>query len=88
MPDRVRLGVLGLGAVAQAVHLPIVEPLGDRFQVAAVADLSAGLADAVGERYRVPAQRPGRAEPFATPEGEVRDSGLTTCHLGCIDTRY
>lgn len=54
MPDRVRIGVLGLGAVAQAVHLPIIERLGDRFQVAAVADLSAGLADAMGERYRVP----------------------------------
>lgn len=57
MPDRVRLGVLGLGAVAQAVHLPIVERLGDRFQIAAVADLSAGLADAMGERYRVPPKR-------------------------------
>ena len=53
MPDRVQLGVLGLGAVAQAVHLPILERLGDRFEVAAVADLSADLANTVGEQARV-----------------------------------
>ena len=57
MPDRVRLGVLGLGAVAQAVHLPILERLGDRFEVAAVADLSPDLANTVGERARVPVAR-------------------------------
>jgi myo-inositol 2-dehydrogenase/D-chiro-inositol 1-dehydrogenase len=57
VPDRVRLGVLGLGAVAQAVHLPILERLGDRFEVAAVADLSTELTHAVGERARVPAER-------------------------------
>ncbi len=54
MPDRVGLGVLGLGAVAQAVHLPIIERLRDQFWIAAIADLSAGLANAIGERYRVP----------------------------------
>jgi myo-inositol 2-dehydrogenase / D-chiro-inositol 1-dehydrogenase len=51
--DRVRLGVLGLGAVAQAVHLPILGRLDDRFEIAAVADLSARLVEAIGERYRI-----------------------------------
>ncbi|MHB8674120.1 MAG: Gfo/Idh/MocA family protein [Candidatus Limnocylindrales bacterium] len=55
MPDRVRVGVLGLGAVAQAVHLPLLDGLGDRFGITAVADLSPGLVEAIGERYRVPA---------------------------------
>ena len=54
MPDRIRLGVLGLGAVAQAVHLPILERLADQFEVAAVADLSPSLTAAIGERCRVP----------------------------------
>jgi myo-inositol 2-dehydrogenase / D-chiro-inositol 1-dehydrogenase len=54
VPDRVRLGILGLGAVAQAVHLPILGRLHDRFTIAAIADLSAGLLEALGERYRVP----------------------------------
>lgn len=58
VPDRVRIGVLGLGAVAQAVHLPILDRLGDHFDVAAVADLSPNLVDRIGERYRVaPADR-------------------------------
>jgi myo-inositol 2-dehydrogenase/D-chiro-inositol 1-dehydrogenase len=52
---RVRLGVVGLGAVAQAVHLPIVERLGDRFELAAICDLSPGILATVGDRYRVPA---------------------------------
>lgn len=55
MPDRVRVGILGLGAVAQAVHLPLLDRLTDRFEIAAIADLSPGLAATLGERYRVPA---------------------------------
>lgn len=54
MPDRIRLGVLGLGAVAQAVHLPILGRLTDHFEIAAVADLSPSLSRTIGERYRVP----------------------------------
>jgi myo-inositol 2-dehydrogenase/D-chiro-inositol 1-dehydrogenase len=51
--DRVRVGVLGLGAVAQAVHLPLLDRLADRFEIAAIADLSPSLVDVIGERYRV-----------------------------------
>ncbi len=54
VPDRVRVGILGLGAVAQAVHLPILDRLGDRFAVAAIADLSPSLVERIGDRYRVP----------------------------------
>jgi len=46
---------VGLGAVAQAVHLPLLDRLGDRFEIAAIADLSASLVETIGERYRVPA---------------------------------
>ena len=55
VPDRVRVGVLGLGAVAQAVHLPLLDRLADRFEIAAIADLSAGLVEVIGQRYRVAA---------------------------------
>ncbi len=61
VPERVRVGVLGLGAVAQAVHLPLLDRLADRFEITAIADLSASLVQTVGERYRVPA-----AARFAT----------------------
>jgi len=55
--DRVRLGILGLGAVAQAVHLPLIDRLSDRFEIAAIADLSPGLVARLGERHRVPVDR-------------------------------
>jgi myo-inositol 2-dehydrogenase / D-chiro-inositol 1-dehydrogenase len=49
--DRVRVGVVGLGAVAQAVHLPLVTKRGDLFAVTALCDLSAGLAERVADRF-------------------------------------
>jgi myo-inositol 2-dehydrogenase / D-chiro-inositol 1-dehydrogenase len=52
-----RLGVLGLGAVAQAVHLPIVARRPDLFRLAGIADLSLELCAVMGERYNVPPSR-------------------------------
>jgi myo-inositol 2-dehydrogenase / D-chiro-inositol 1-dehydrogenase len=54
--QRVHVGIVGLGAVAQAVHLPLLDRLADRFEVAAIADLSRTLVDAIGSRYRVPVE--------------------------------
>src|SRR5262249_50763411 len=48
-----RIGVAGLGAVAQAVHLPLLARRPDRFEIAAVADLSPSLRNAIGDRHRV-----------------------------------
>jgi len=53
----VRVGVVGLGAVAQAVHLPLLAKHPHRFRIAALCDLSAANRDALGERYGVPADR-------------------------------
>jgi myo-inositol 2-dehydrogenase/D-chiro-inositol 1-dehydrogenase len=52
----VRVAVAGLGAVAQAVYLPLLAQLSDTFEIAAICDLSASLTKALGERYRVPPQ--------------------------------
>lgn len=51
-----RVGVAGLGAVAQAVHLPLMARLSETFRIAAICDLSATLTTTLGERYRVPAE--------------------------------
>ena len=40
---RLRVGVAGLGAVAQAVHLPLLARLPDAFEIAALCDLSPAL---------------------------------------------
>ncbi len=51
---RVRVAVAGLGAVAQAVHLPLLARRRDLFEVVAVSDLSATLRNALGEQHGVP----------------------------------
>src|SRR6476659_10848161 len=53
---RLRVGVAGLGAVAQAVHLPLLARLPDAFEIAAICDLSPSLRSAIGDRYAVPAE--------------------------------
>jgi predicted dehydrogenase len=51
-----RVGVIGLGEVAQVVHLPILESLPDLYEVTAVADISPTLRKLVGDRYGVEQQ--------------------------------
>jgi len=54
--EPVRVAVIGLGSVAQAVHLPLLERLSDRFRIAAIADLSPSLVETIGARYGVPTE--------------------------------
>jgi predicted dehydrogenase len=44
---RVRLGIVGLGAIAQAIHLPNLARLWDRFEIVFVCDLDPGLAEQI-----------------------------------------
>ncbi|MDP9209566.1 MAG: Gfo/Idh/MocA family oxidoreductase [Actinomycetota bacterium] len=67
--SRVRLGVIGLGAVAQAVHLPLLRNQRDLFEVTAICDLSAELTGRVAERFGL-----GTASHFRSAE-ELLDSG-------------
>ena len=67
--SRVRLGVIGLGAVAQVVHLPLLRNQRDLFEVTAVCDLSAELTARVAERFGL-----GTASHFRSAE-ELLDSG-------------
>ena len=73
--DRVRLGVIGLGTVAQAVHLPLLGRHRDRFQVTAVCDLSAELSAAVSERFGLGAAARCRSA------AELLDGGLVDAVL-------
>lgn len=54
--SKLRVGVIGLGEVAQIIHLPVLESLADRFEVCAVCDISPTLLETMGERYGVPAR--------------------------------
>src|SRR5207302_8997002 len=61
---RVRIGVIGCGMVAQAEHLPNLLQLSDRFEIAALADPSATVREAMGTRYAVPRMYDGYAALF------------------------
>jgi predicted dehydrogenase len=51
---RLRVGLVGTGLIAQVMHLHYLAELADRFEVAAVADIAAGSAQACADRYRIP----------------------------------
>lgn len=49
-----RVGVIGCGGVAQMMHLPYLQSLPDRFEIAALCDLSTGVLQRLGAKYGVP----------------------------------
>jgi predicted dehydrogenase len=51
MGGPLRVGVIGCGLVAQAVHLPNLAALRDRFEIAALADPSSRVGEALARRY-------------------------------------
>jgi predicted dehydrogenase len=51
--SKLRVGVIGLGEVAQVIHLPILESMPDHYEIAAFCDVSPGLLKRLGDRYRV-----------------------------------
>jgi predicted dehydrogenase len=66
----IRVGVVGLGAVAQAVHLPLLAKHPDRFRIAAVCDLSAAQRSGVASRYGIPEERRfGAVEELLAADG-------------------
>jgi predicted dehydrogenase len=54
MRERLRVGVVGCGVIAQVMHLPHLAELDDRFELAAVCDLSAEVAQACAQRFGAP----------------------------------
>ncbi len=52
--SRIKLGVVGCGAIAQVHHMPNLFELQELFDVTCVCDVSAGAAAYVAERFRVP----------------------------------
>ncbi len=52
--NKVRIGVVGCGAIAQVHHLPNLKELWDRYEVVSVCDVSAQAAAHVASRFDVP----------------------------------
>ena len=51
---KVKVGVVGLGEVAQVIHLPILQQSVDLFEIAALCDISQELLAGLGTKYGVP----------------------------------
>ena len=52
--NKVRIGIIGCGAIAQVQHMPNFHELQDLFEVTWTCDVSAGLAEYLAGRYGVP----------------------------------
>lgn len=50
---RVKIGIIGCGSVAQIMHLPYLRELNDRYEIAALCDLSEGALRALARDYGV-----------------------------------
>jgi predicted dehydrogenase len=55
MSERLRVGVIGCGVIAQVMHLPHLLELDDRFELSAVCDISEDTARACARRFGNPA---------------------------------
>ncbi|WP_054026103.1 Gfo/Idh/MocA family protein [Bacillus sp. FJAT-28004] len=53
MTGRIKLGVIGLGEIAQIAHLPILYSLRNQFEITAICDVSKQLVDAIAQQYNV-----------------------------------
>jgi predicted dehydrogenase len=60
-----RVGVIGLGEVAQVVHLPVLASLPELFEVRSACDLSPTLLKEVGDRFGIPQRYATAAELVA-----------------------
>ena len=67
MAKRLRVGVIGCGLVAQVMHLHYLRELADRFEIAAVCDLSPEVRAACALEYGVPEQFASWQELVASP---------------------
>lgn len=63
---RLKIGVIGCGAIAQSQHLPNLRERPDIWETAAVCDVSPRLVQAVGERFGVPRRFTDYRELLAT----------------------
>ncbi len=68
---RLGVGIIGLGEVAQLMHLPVLHRLRDRFEVTALFDVSPSVARKVAERWQVPGLVPSVEALVADPAVDV-----------------
>jgi predicted dehydrogenase len=71
MSEKIKLGIIGLGDIAQIVHLPILQTLKERFELTAICDVSKQLVDTIGDQYQITKRYLTSEELVADPELEA-----------------
>jgi predicted dehydrogenase len=51
--ERLRVGIIGAGLIAQVMHLPYLRELADRFEIVALCDIVPTIATAVAQRFGI-----------------------------------
>jgi len=77
MASPLRVGVLGLGNVAQIMHIPYLDDY-EQFELVALADVYPPILSAVAERYRVARRYTDWRELIAQPDLDA----VVLCHAG------
>lgn len=78
-----RIAVVGLGAVSQSVHLPLLVRRWDLFEVVAVVDLSPSRVRTIADRYGVPGRFTALADLLAAhAAGEITLDGVLLATSG------
>jgi predicted dehydrogenase len=55
--DRLKIGIIGCGAIGQIQYLPLLRDLRQHYQIAGISDLSTDLLSNLGLDYGIPAER-------------------------------
>lgn len=80
-----RTGIIGLGEVAQVIHLPVLRAMPDLYEVRAICDISPTLLRVVGDRFGVSRRY---ADPVAMLATEALDCVLVLnndeYHTDCV----
>jgi len=71
MTGKLKLGIIGLGEIAQIAHLPILSSLRDQFEITAICDVSPQLVQAIGRQYHVDKRYLTSADLVADPDIEA-----------------
>ena len=80
MTAPLRVGVIGVGGIAQMMHLPTLAERPDLFQIGALADVSEKTLNAVGDRYGVATRVRDFRELIGRPDLDALLVFTSGCH--------
>ena len=85
---RVRIGVIGCGAIAQVQHLPFLSELAEEFELRAVCDVSPGAVDYAARLFHVPLKFTDHREMLAADIDAVllcQSDPKTAAIIDCLE---